>query len=154
MSSPLLEIETIFAALQNGIVKSHEHRDKSLVLIVGCEFLAGVIEKGKSNFEVEIHNIKKFGFEPWTRENVDASGTLVSPEEIFCTEMEIFDAEKSKGHTKVYLRHEDEAVDHIGGILKLTGDQVDVRIQNGESITPDALKLASDKYWKEQENQE
>ena len=149
MSSVLYDIESVFSYFQDGEVVGYEQRALSLVLNVSCPYLAKCIDPGFSRFEVEVFNLKKFGFEPWVRESAEPQGLIQNHADIFRTKMEIFDAEKSKGHVKVFLRHADESVDNIGGILRLTADEVVVRQHNGEVIELETLKAISEAYWKE-----
>lgn len=135
--------------LHDGTISTWTGDKNLLTLTVDCEYLAEIIDKLFDKFYIELFNIDKIEFTPWT--NLVNISAIIKTNfaDIFKTALEILSTDIKENSVVITCNQHDTDFDYCGGNLTISCQTIKIFDQNKNELNIDQLKKICNTYWDE-----
>lgn len=141
------DIQDVFSILHDGWIETWSGNRNKLVLIIGCTYLAELIDKSFEYFYVELFDIRKIEFFAWMNPISLEQKIFTELSEIFQAELEILSSDKKDDDVVVVCNQHDTKFDYCGGNLTLNCQNIKVFDQSKRQLSIEEFDEICKKYW-------
>ena len=143
----------IFSIFHDGVIVGHHIDGDVIKLKIAIQYLAELIDKNYSIFYLTMYGVRNFSFTTWQKNLGEQPSILLSPTEVFASELDILGGEVKNYLLEIHCNKSLPNCDYCGGTLRFNANSVSVLDQGGKEYKLSELIQICSEYWEEWKNE-